>query len=273
MVFMAETVDGVQPDEGQGGTAGDSPFQEYLDRIPEEGREAALEAFRDFDANTTKKFQAASEYRKGWEPFEQLGVNHRDPEEVAWAMQMLDAVQGNPQAVSEWFQTYAQEHGLTPAQAEQMAEEAYVDPSVSQLVQQQLQAQLGPVASQLQELAEWRDSQAQEAQEAHIQSEIRSELDTLKAKHPDDYSEAMVEKFIANHLNDATDAREAVQAAFSDWQTIKSQIEKDTLNGKASTPAGAESGGVAHTQADQATTFKEAGIQAAEMIREMNRNR
>ena len=43
--------------EGQG----QSPYHDYLERIPEDARGVAEEAFRAWDANTTRQFQEAAQ--------------------------------------------------------------------------------------------------------------------------------------------------------------------------------------------------------------------
>src|ERR1035437_4782758 len=76
---MAEDDEVVQPPEGQGDQSNSSPYAEYLDRLPEEVRGDVEPVFRDWDAQTTRKFQDAAKYRKQWEPLEQTGVSQRDP--------------------------------------------------------------------------------------------------------------------------------------------------------------------------------------------------
>ena len=267
-----ETTEPVQPDEGQGGDGtSDAPYAEYLSRIPEEARGEAEQAFKAWDADTTRKFQEASEYRKGWEPFESLGVNQREPAEVEWALQMLEAAKTNPAEVWRWAQEYAQTHNLTKAETEQLAEEAFVDPSVTQLVDQQLAARLGPLDHQLQEQQTRWQTQEQQATESRIQSDIRSELDSLKEKHKGEFDESLVDKFIANHMSE-TDARVAVQKAFADAQTFRAQIEKQVLQSKVDDSGpGAESGGAPATDDGLPKTMKEANKMVAAQLRERNR--
>src|ERR1035437_2050559 len=144
---MAEDDEVVQPPEGQGDQSNSSPYAEYLDRLPEEVRGDVEPVFRDWDAQTTRKFQDAAEYRKQWEALEQTGVSQRDPAEVQWAMQFVDVLH-NRSVIKEWFDEYAQQNGLT-AKEQQQLEQEYVDPTVESLVEQRLAAQLGPVANQL----------------------------------------------------------------------------------------------------------------------------
>lgn len=261
---MADSDDGVQPDEGQG-AAGDSPYAEYLNRIPEDARSEAEAAFKQWDSDTTRKFQDAADYRRNWEPFEQLGVQDRDPAEIEWAMQFVDALQ-NPTTIREWYDTYAQQHGLT-SQHDQGGDDLqeFVDPSMQSALERMLQSQLGPVASQLAEISTWREAQEMANREAQAMAQIRSELDDLHAKHGDEFNESMVEKLLPQYIE--SDPQHAVQRAWDDWQAIRNQIEQQTISGKASQPAGAVSGGTADGSPPAIHTLKEAAAAAIEQLR------
>lgn len=256
----------VQPDEGQGGESRDThPWDEYLNRIPEEVRGDVEPVFRDWDANTTRKFQEHAEYRKQWEPLEAIGVNQRDPETLEWAMQFVDALE-DPSAIQRWFSEYAEQNGLTPAQQQEMEQE-YVDPTVESLVEQRLAQQLGPVAQQMQELADWRSAQEQQRAEAEASAQIEAQLEDLKDKHPNEFDRDLVEMFVANHMDDPSNA---VQLAFADAQRVFNQIQRDTLEGKLKQPPGAESGGQASGAPDpppKGEALKWAAEQAMEQLR------
>ncbi len=265
-------MDDVQPPEGQGDQ---SLYSEYLDKIPEDARDIALEAFKSFDANTTRKFQEAADYRKGWEPFEELGVKDRNSEEVRWALNFVDAAFGegtkNPQEIQRWFDEYAKENGLTKAEQNQLEQE-YIDPNIESLVEERLQKALGPVAQQLQDLTGRWTAEDQRRAEAEAASKIESQLEDLKAKNPDTFDRGLVEKFVANHMDDPENA---VQKAFDDAVAIVNQIQKDTLQGKANQPPAAESGGSANGTPEpppKGEALKHANAQALEMLRAANRS-
>lgn len=254
--------DPVQPEPGQGGDATGTPYQEYLDRIPEEVRGEVEPVFKDWDANFTRRSQEFADYKRGWEPFEQLGVNQRDPAAVQWAMQFVDALE-DPGAIKTWYEQYAQERGLTPAAAQDESE--YIDPATQALVEQQLQAQLAPLARQLEEVSAWRSAQEQQAAEQQALSDIKTQMADLKAKHPDEFNADMVEKFVAPYIE--SDPEHAVQRAFTDWQTMRNQLEKDFLQSKADTPAAAEGGGTPAAAPDGIKSLKEAAEAAMEQLR------
>lgn len=260
---MPEYTDPEQPNSGQDGQGADAPYSEYLNRIPEELRADVEPVFRDWDANTTRKFQEAAEQRKSWEPYEELGINQRDPGELEWAMRFVDTLQ-NPEAIKEWYGEYARERGL----ADQAETDEYIDPSVSDLVQRQLSAQLGPVAQQLAEISQWRDAQEQQRAEAEAMGQIKSEISSLKAKHGDAFNEQMVEKLLPQYID--SDPQHAVQRAFADWQSIRASVEQDWTSGKANQPPAAMSGGTASGQPDpppKGEALKYAAQQALEQLR------
>lgn len=257
-----DNTDPAQP-SGQGGN-GDTPYAEYLNRIPEEVRSEVEPVFRDWDSNTTRRFQEAADYKRGWEPFEQLGVNTREPSEVEWAMQFVDALQ-NPQAIRDWYGEYAKDHGLSPAQNGEQQEEEFSDPSMQALIERTLQAQLGPVSSQLAEISNWREAREVEAREAQALTQIRSEMNDLKAKHPDDFNESMVEKLLPQYIE--SDPANAVSRAFADWQAIQAQVQTDWTQGKADQPGGAVSGGSADGSAEPISTLKQASDAALAQLR------
>ncbi len=267
---MDETTDPAQPVEGQGET-GDSPWASYLERFPEEVRDEAASAFREMEANTTRKFEQQAEYRKGWEPFEQLGVKDRDPAAVEWALQVADAAQNDPAAFQQWFeQTYAPANGLTPAQ---QLDQEFEDPTAKEL--RELKAQFGQVTGQLGELSEWRSSQEQQRAQAEQMQGIEAELTALEKKHPDEYNRTMIEMFVDRQLKEnpsPQDGPQVVRAAFADWQKARNDLEKDFLQSKADVPAPAEHGGNVNSAGEVDNSLKTAGIRALEQMRAHNQS-
>jgi hypothetical protein len=262
-----ETVDPVQAQEAQGGSdTGVAPYQEWLDRIPEDARGTAEEAFKAFDAQTTRKFQEQAEAQRRWAPYEEAGVQQLSPEQIQGYRQFEEAL-NNPQAIQEWYQQYAQQNGLTVAEAAQQApppEEfgSYTDPGLEDV----LQKQLGPIQQQLQQMSAWREQQEQQARQQEADQYVRSEFDRLKKDNPDDFDEALVTRLVAQYQT--TDPRNAVSRAFADSQAIISQLEKKVLQQKVNQPASAESGGVADGAPESIKTLERAKEVALVRLRE-----
>jgi len=276
--FTDPTADPVQPDPGQGepGTS-DAPYAEYLNRIPEDARGQVEPIFKEWDANTTRRFQEHSEYRKTWEPYEQAGVQQHNPESVQWALQFLQAAETNPQAIQQWFDAYAQERGLTPAQAaEQVAQDpgTFGDPygDQSQQLSELLKQQLSPLQQQLEQMTQWREQQETAVREQEAQRFIHGQMDELRSKHPSEFTkeaEGYVEAFLSKYIE--SDPRNAVPRAWADYQTLVNEISKQVLQPKADAPAAPESGGAPDVTPKPIKTLKEAEAVALARLREANR--
>ncbi len=261
--------DDAQPPEGQDAPAGGqgSPYQEYLDRLPEEVRGQVEPVFRDWDASTTKRFQEAAEYRRQWEPYEQAGLNQIPAQDAPFLAEFYTAMQQNPQAISQWYQQYAEQNGLTPQQAAELEQQAYVDPDMQALLEQQFQQRLGPISQQLEQLSQWQQQQDAAAREAEAMRSIEGQLSELASKHGDGFSREGVEKFVAQYIE--TDPSHAVERAFADYQSLVAAIEKGYVSKKLAQPAAPESGGQAATGAEPLKgTSKDILQQAAARARE-----
>lgn len=262
----------VQPDtsgQGEGGTP-DTPYAEYLNRIPEEVRSQVEPIFKEWDSNVTRRFQDASEFRQQWEPYQPLGVTDLSPDEVAWALQFRQAAVNNPDAIRQWYDEYAQTHGLAAAnaaveqaQTQQSGEFDYVDPNLAALKEQ-----LSPMQQQLEQINAWRMQQEQAARVQEAERFISHQMDELKTKHPDEFNQAAVERLLPQYIE--TDPQHAVQRAFADWQSIRAQIERDTLQSKVNAPPPAESGGAANSAPEQIRTMADASRFALEQLRAAN---
>lgn len=263
-----------QPD-GQGGQGdGNPPYAEYLSRVPEEARAEVEQAFRQWDADVTRRFQESAEFRRQWEPYQELGVNQLSPEDVEWALQFRQAAVENPESVQDWYQTYAQAHGLVQSEPAAPAPPAddgggYLDYDPDANLQQSLTAALAPMQAQLEAMNQWREAQEAAAAEAAAQEYIQGQLAELKERHGDEFNEAIVEKFIPQYIH--TDPRNAVTRAFADSQELRAQIERDTLQSKVGQPRTPESGGVADVNPSEIKTLQQARQIALQQLRQNNR--
>lgn len=145
MSFSQDAMD-VQPPEGQGdptpipqdGTAG--PGQGLsseqglydLSSVPEEYRSHVERIAKDIDRNVQKKLQEHSEYRKGWEPYESLGLREYDAESVGSLLSLAQALSDEDSA-REVVTRLADSLGLTIAQAEELVDEADPDDPLAEI--------------------------------------------------------------------------------------------------------------------------------------------
>ena len=261
-----DTVDPVQP-EGQGGETTDAPYAEYLSRIPEDARQHVEPVFKEWDSNVTRRFQEASEYRKAWEPFEQTGINQLPPQEVQELMQFRQMVAENPQAVQQWFNNYAQQAGLTPAEQKELEQEAFVDPDVQALVEQQLQQRLSPYEQKFQQFEQFMSRQQEQASLQHGQAEVDRQLSELKAKHPDANVEEF-EPYVGKYVD--SDPTHAIERGYSDYMALVAKIEKQMVKSKSEQPDAAESGGGTAASPEPVNSLEEAGKLALARLRTAN---
>lgn len=276
MSYTDPSVDPVQPDPGQGGgdSAGDPPYADLLNRIPESVRGEVEPVLRDWDAQTTQRFQEASEFRRQWEPYQATGVNRYDPDSVEWALSFFEAQQTNPAAVKAWYDAYAQEHGLAAADAavdaiqggNQVPAQTYDEFGVAadtQALEQALKAQIGPLQQQIESLTRFQQEAEAKQREAEAERYLASQVAELKDKHPDAFAdtgpygaEQMIGRLQEQYIN--TDPLNAVPRAFADYQAIVAQVERNALQGKVNQPPAALSGGAANGAVEAPKTLSEA---------------
>lgn len=249
MSFTDPSAEPAQPEEGQGEEAsGGSPWESYLDRIPEDARDVASEAFRDMEANATKKFQEHSEFRKQWEPLAQTGVNDLSPEEVSWLVQFRGALE-DPQIMQQWWEGYARENGLTVAEAQAQAEATddfgFQDPQ--QQLEKLLEERLGPLSKQLESFSSRFEQQDQQTALAEAGRTIDRQVAALEKEHNngtkfDDETRELVDVFASRYIE--SDPMNAINRGWTDLQKLRNDVEKQALQGKVNQPAPAESGGI-----------------------------
>lgn len=267
--------DSVQP-EGQGGEGGGAPYQEYLDRIPEEVRGQVEPVFKDWDANTTRRFQEHADFRKTWEPYQNTGISNVDPERVQWAMQFLEAHDNNPGAIRDWYQAYAQSNNLIderpPVPEPEFDQFGFEDQSKQ--FEKLLDQRLSQVTEKLGAFEQFQQSLMQGAREAQEREKIDAQLAEIRSKHPNEFtpeSEQFLEKLIGNYVSQGDP--QSVQKGWQDFQAFRNWAEKQALQASANaTGGGGELGGPADANPPEIKTLKDANPVALEMVRSMFRN-
>jgi hypothetical protein len=258
-----------QPTEGQGesggGGGGGAPYQSYLDRIAdEEARGVAEEGFRAFDQNAQKKFTEAADYKKGWAPYEELGLRDQDPQVVGWAMQLAQAAQTDPQAFYEWVNgDYASQYGLAP-QAPPDEFGGYEDPT-QQLTQriEQLEGMLQGVDGRF---AEQAQAQAQQEALRMIEGQI-AEIEKQAGDAFDRDALEMVLPHFTERAQSRAELESAVPRAWEALQGLLNKREQQAFNGKLNAGRGPEASGMPDVTPPQAHTLKDAHAMAMEIAR------
>lgn len=248
---------GAQPDPGQGA----APYADYLNQIPEELRAQVEPVFKEWDGNVTKKFQEASEFRGRMEPFAPL-VDGRTAEEIEWGLQFRDAALNSPAAIKEWYEGFAKENNLFDEPATPDLAEDLADPDITQA----LDSKLGPIAEQVQALAQRFEQQDQQARLAEAQQMIETQMSEQKEKLGTAFNQDAIEGLIGKYLE--SDPAHAVERAAQDWQGIFNQIQADAVQGKLNTSGPApETGGAPNAAPEDIKSFASAKERAMEMIR------
>ncbi|HEX9007327.1 MAG TPA: hypothetical protein VF889_08525 [Bacteroidota bacterium] len=275
------SVEPVQPDEGQGGeaTPGDSPYADYLNRIPEEVRGEVEPVFRDWDANTTKRFQEHSEFRKQWEPLKDTGVDQLTPEQAAYAVQLFQALD-DPQTMKQWWDGYAEQNGLTPQEAKQAQQavestledfQGYEDPT--RQLEKLLEERLTPLQQRLEQYDSRFQQQEQQAREAEAAKFIEGQVAELEQKHGkfDEQTTELVNTLAGRYIE--SDPMNAIPRAYEDLQRWRNDVEKAALQAKVDAPAPAESGGIPDVSPEQHTRLDSPAVKdmALEFLRNSNR--
>lgn len=265
----------VQPEgEGQGGgeATGGSPWESYLTRFPEEVRDDAASAFREMEANATKRFQEHADYRKQWEPYESLGLNQRSAEDVAWDLQVAQAARENPQALREWLD--AQYGPVDPQQPVQPApdEFAFQDPNAQ--FEQLLKQHLTPLQQKLETYDQRWAQQEEQAAIAAGQQVIDQQINALKKEHGTEFT-SRVEQLVLSRAQSEylNDPQNAISRAWGDVQALMNEISKQTLQSKVDAPSPAETGGVPDVTPETFSRIDAPGLkeQALEFLRTGNR--
>ena len=264
-----------QADEGTGG----QPYADYLTRVPEEVRGDIEPIFKDWNSSVNKRFEEHAQYRKEWEPYE--SVRSHQPEAVGEALQLYQLAVNDPKAFQEWFNDYASQRGLTPAQAAQeLAQEETTfdqyDPNAQ--FKQMLDQSVGPLQKQFEQFMQKQQQIEQQQLEQSIQSQIDQEITKLQeeAKNlPAKVREQIpdiIERFGSRYATQpGVTPDQVVRKAWADFEALSNQLRTGALQEKVDQPEPALAGDVADGAPPQIKTLAEANKIALQQMR-ANRN-
>lgn len=233
--------EGVQPaaegGEGQGAEGNGGLYD--LSAVPEDMRSQVEPLFKQFDANVTKKFQEHADYRKGWEPYENLGLNEYDPEGLQQLLQFAEQNLTSEDALREFVMSTAQENGwsLDGEEPEGDPEEGEDDP---------VRSELDALKQQLSQITERDQAREQEQREQQIGEYITGEYDRLKGEVgelPDEEAQDWVDARAAMYASDPEKRDKAIETAYRDYFAMVANIEKGLLKRKGDQPQAPEQGG------------------------------
>lgn len=272
------TPDVEQPDGGQDDGGGGAPYQEYLDRIPEQFRDEVEPIFKEWDGNVTRRFQESADFRKQWEPLQETGIHELEPDAVSWLVQ-LHAALDQPDIMQQWWDSYAKEHGLgaeqAPAEDQSIPLDEFGMPD-SQQFEKLLEERLGPLSKQLEEFGQRFQQSDQQAAQAEAQTYIDGQLSKLAQEHNngtpfDSETVDLIDRFASKYID--SDPLNAIPKGYADLQKLLNQREQQVLQGKLNQPPPAETGGVPAGAPEKYKRFDDPAVrqQALDVLRNMNR--
>lgn len=257
---MADDVQSVETTD-QGGEATDSGLYD-LDSVAPEMRDALEPHLKAIEANATKKFQEAAEYRKGWAPYEELGVKDVPPETLQGLLGFLQ-VANDPQQFAEWWKAAGEEQGLF----EQPETDDLELDDVDELSTDQIQEMISKaVAENINPLQERLQAQEQERQQQAANEEITQQLEKIRADNPD-LPEGAEDAIVRLAYSYADEDANPIEKGFEDYRSLIGVGEKNLFEKKAGQPKTPEGPGAPSTADEKITDFSDPRLKAMALER------
>lgn len=238
------------------------------DSVPNEYRQHLDPIIKQMQSNIGKKFEEHANYRKQFEPYEQLGITEVEPETLGDLLQLLE-VMNNEEQFKEWYDAVGQQYGWNSQDDAEYEdddfdvedEESFNPEMLQNLINQTVEQAIAPYQQVLQE-------QEQQTQLQNADAEIGKQLDALREEHGDfdQEAEAYICKLALAHGDDP----EALQKGFQDYQQLVGKGESELFDATNNAPSRPEGEGVANTSVKSPTTMKEAEALALERLEQMS---
>lgn len=254
--------------EGQGADAGSSGLYD-LSNVPEDVRESLMPHLKAIEGNATKKFQEHAQYRDQWKPYEELGLNEMDPQELQQLLDFADLAQDDD-GWKGYIEAQAKELGLLEAagtEGEPGTEFEGMSPDEIQAeIDRRVEERVSPLEQRLSEQDSTRAVQeAKDAAENRL-VECLGEAGIKLDDFPDEQQDRVYRLAMSYHEMGDDDP---VGSAFKELQELVAGTENGLLSRKVNAPRAPEgAGGQAATATAQPKTFKEAGAAGLERIRQ-----
>lgn len=253
--------------EGQGAESSESQgfVDSYLQNVPEDYRPHVEPYIRDVERNTNSKFEEHANYRKQWEPYEDLGLTEYDPEGLQTLLQFAE-MSNDPEAFQNWWLAAGQEAGFLDQLQQQVGAEDDDDLLDDEgdeggLDLESFKTALASVIDEKISPLQERIMQDDEQQEVDAANQaIDEQIEELKQQYGE-FDEQMVYK-LALAYSDSSD--DPIAKGFEDYQQFLAQIENGTVERKISQPGPAEPSGPAATQSQAPKSWDEAKAMAKE---------
>lgn len=262
---MSGEAEGVQGGFEPQGAEGENSFvNEHLNSVPEDYRPHVEPYLRSIESNANERFREHADYRKQWEPYEELNLTDYDPEGLQGLLEFAELTQ-NPEQFKEWWTAVGQQSGfmndLLPSEDDgEFDEEDGLEgldlETFKGALNELLDERLGPIQQREQEREV--NQQIEQANTA-----IDQQMQALHDQHGE-FDEQAVYRFAYAHAESSEDP---IQAGFEDYMKFVAQIENQTVNGRVAQPPPPGSGeGPANTNSQAPTSFEDAKAMARERM-------
>jgi len=264
-----------QPVEGQGSEATGSPYDSYLQAVPDEAREAAEQWFRDTSKGLDAKLQEAAELRTKFGSYKDVDLSNYDPETLNQLVTWHQQVSGDENAYRQFIESEAREMGLTPAEAEEViaAEQdgEFTKEQAQQLAQQVAEERLAPIREELDGLQAEKATEVefQAIEQAFAQIQVKLGRELSKEERADIIDLGM--PLATNDKGEELPMGDAswVMGGFERLEGLHATGSRLFLEQKANTPGGSLSAG-GTPQLKPITSFKDANEAMRERLRQQS---
>jgi hypothetical protein len=250
-------VEGGTP-ENTGGEL-DTSLYPGIENVPQDQRQYLDPILKEINTNANKRISEVNGKLNTWKPYEELGVHETlTPEEMQNVLGLLEVIgeaeQGNVDGFKDWWSNVGNQFELfenEPNGNDELEEEGddFMSPEdLKQLVSEQLQEAIGPIAERL-------SAQDEEKLLGEADSHIDSQLAELKKEHGD-FGEDVEAKICGLALRH--DGPDAIKKGFEDYVDIVKGAEGKLFSEVERQPSTPESPGTPDTNPKQIKSFKDA---------------
>ena len=254
---------------GQGTSAETNPlYEQVLSAIPEALRGQVEPHLKEWDSSVTKKFQEQAEFRKRYEPYEELGIADVEPEQLKELLTLRELAQ-DEDSFNEWLLSEAEARGLVDPEGDgDLGGDDELGDGFDPADPDSLKSMLGELLDErLKPIEERFSSMDEQERIQEADRVIDTTLKELAAEHGEFDQEKVLRLSLA-HAKDGTLGADAIKKGFADLQEIVSSAESGLFRQKEQQPATPERGGRPATATATPTSFSEASKQARELARQ-----
>lgn len=231
----------VQPN-GQGPDVTETGLYD-LSTVPEELRDSVAPILKEIEGNATKKFQQHADFRRQWEPYEELGIHELDPEGLGNLLEFARALDG--EGARDALLELADALGV-----DLTAEPGEPDP-------------LSDLRSELEDLRAWKAQIEENEQLDNVRAEtsqrIQAEWASVQERHGKPFTDEEVDSLreLATAFLEAG-KDEPITKAYEFIHGLTGRAASDFVANAPDQPAPAEPGGRAATTAEPVDDFETA---------------